>query len=345
MTDAEITELVVGTYYSNYNIYKSLSIQNVGGIRPKIENGITRFIVLTTSTDDVNISFARNPYADRIEGSLLVYTAAGLAGDQSLSGVNKRIIEQYLRPFPIFGFINEGSQKGRRFLGLLELIRHYRETQIDGQHKLRQAWIFEFRIHQAPASISIALAEAISEKVIIESREVSADEERGEIVLTETEETLSKTLEDGKIEYSALEAVRTQLLTLDPFVFEGMIKDTIERNGFHNVSVTKRSGDGGIDVNGYLDPTHYFLRDLLVQFQAKRWKHSVGRKEVAQLRGSLEAPLGVIITTSHFTSQAIVESKELGQKPIVLIDGIGFSEIVHRLEVPLNHYLPAEENK
>lgn len=40
-----IHEFVVGEYYSNYDIYKSLAIQNVGGIRPKVENGVTKFIV------------------------------------------------------------------------------------------------------------------------------------------------------------------------------------------------------------------------------------------------------------------------------------------------------------
>lgn len=141
-----ITEFVIDQYYDNHDIYRSLAIQNLGGVRPKISNGKLQFIVVTTSSSDANISFARNPYADRIEGDLLIYTAAGLMGNQSLSGVNKRIVEQYDRPLPIFGFSNEGSHKGRRFLGLLELLRHYQETQIDGNRNLRKAWIFEFKI-------------------------------------------------------------------------------------------------------------------------------------------------------------------------------------------------------
>lgn len=334
-----IQEFIVGQYYSNYDIYKSLAIQNVGGIRPKIENGMTKFIVLTTSAEEVNISFARNPYADRIEGNLLVYTAAGLAGDQTLSGVNKRIVEQYQRPFPIFGFINEGSQKGRRFLGLLELVRHYHETQVDGQRNLRKVWIFEFRIHQSPSMMPLGFADSISEQIIKESQLQNSNEERGEIFIEETQDDVSKSTQEHKLDYISLESLRTKLLSVNPFAFEEMIKDTISRNGFHKVSVTRRSGDGGIDVNGYFDSTHFFATDVLVQFQAKRWKHSVGRQEVAQLRGSLEAPFGVIITTSHFTAQAIRESKEHGQKPIVLVDGLGFSEIVQTLQIPIDSYL------
>ncbi len=335
----EITEFAIDRYYNNQDIYKSLGIQNVGGIRPKIIDGILQFIVITTSTENANISFARNPYADRIENDLLVYTAAGLAGDQLLSGVNKRIVEQYERPLPIFGFINEGSSKGRRFLGLLELLRHYRETQVDGKRDLRQVWIFEFRIHRDPPIVPLQFAQQISETVIRESREKSKDEERGEVSLAKPEPQLLEAARESKFDFKLLEDLRSKLLTLNPYSFEGLIKDTIERNGFYNVSVTKRSGDGGIDVNGYLDSSHYFAHKILVQFQAKRWKHSVGRKEVAQLRGSLDAPFGVIVTTSHFTGQAMQESEESGQKPVVLIDGTRFAEIIGLLKVPLDDYL------
>jgi restriction endonuclease Mrr len=334
----QITEFVVDQHYNNQDIYRTLGIQNVGGIRPKIADGILQFIVLTTSTADVNISFARNPYADRIEEDLLVYTAAGLAGDQALAGVNKRIIEQYERPIPIFGFINEGSSQGRRFLGLLELLRHYQETQLDAKRNLRQAWIFEFKIYRSPSVVPLQIAGQISEQIISESRKKS-DEERGEVRLADADNELSQLKETRSADYALLESFRTKLLLVNPYAFEELVRDTVERNGFHKVSVTKRSGDGGIDVNGYLGPSYYFAYDILVQFQAKRWKHSVGRKEIAQLRGSLEAPFGVMITTSHFTVQAIQESKETTQKPIVLIDGIRFAEIISLLKVPTEKYL------
>jgi len=335
----QITEFVVGQYYNNQDIYRSLGIQNVGGIRPKIVDGILQFIVITTSAESANISFARNPYADRIEGDLLVYTAAGLAGDQSLSGVNKRITEQYQRPFPIFGFINEGSHKGRKYLGLLELLRHYRETQLDGTRNFRQVWIFEFRIHGNIIAAPLEFASQMSEAIIRESKESLKNEERGEVKLVESEEALTPTTEKGRRDPVLLEDLRSKLLVVTPYLFEELLKDAIERNGFCKVSVTKRSGDGGIDVNAYLDPTHYFAQDLLVQFQAKRWKHSVGRREVAELRGSLESAFGVIVTTSHFTKQAIQESKESGHKPVMLVDGTRFAEIITTLQLPFERYL------
>ena len=334
-----ITEFVIDQYYDNHDIYKSLTIQNVGGVRPKIVSGVLQFIVVTTSTDEANISFARNPYADRIEGDLLIYTAAGLMGNQSLSGVNKRIVEQYDRPLPILGFSNEGSNKGRRFLGLLELLRHYQETQVDGSRNLRKAWIFEFKIHRSFKLVPIALAQQLSEAVITESRQKIRSEERGEVKLADTEELYVAEQSTPTFNLATLEETRSQLLTINPYLFEELIKDAVERNGFYNVTLTRRGGDGGIDLNSYLDASHYFMKNLLVQFQAKRWKHSVGRKEIAEFRGSLKSAMGVFVTTSHFTSQAQLESQETGHKPIVLIDGIRFSEIVLRLSVPLEKYI------
>jgi len=67
----------------------------------------------------------------------------------------------------------------------------------------------------------------------------------------------------------------------------------------------------------------------LVQVQAKRWLHSVGRREVAELRGSLHPyARGTIVTTSHFTRAAVLEARDAGKAPIVLVDGLDFSRLV-----------------
>ena len=68
--------------------------------------------------------------------------------------------------------------------------------------------------------------------------------------------------------------------------------------------------------------------------QAKRWIHTVGRREVAELRGSLE-PLarGAIVTTSYFSRAALGESLAPGKSPTVLVDGNEFAEMVGRLKI------------
>jgi restriction system protein len=82
-------------------------------------------------------------------------------------------------------------------------------------------------------------------------------------------------------------------------------------------------------VNAKAGARIWIFEDTLVQVQAKRWLHSVGRKEVAELRGSLQPfARGAVITTSHFSKAAINEANEDGKNPIALVDGFKLSKVV-----------------
>ncbi len=53
------------------------------------------------------------------------------------------------------------------------------------------------------------------------------------------------------------------------------------------------------------------------------------RKEVAELRGSLQPfARGAVVTTSHFSKAAISEACEEGKNPITLVDGFRLSKVV-----------------
>lgn len=119
-----VSEFEVGQLYTNDQIRFSLDVENLGGIRPALDarKNIRHVAVLTAAEDSGKLS-SENPYRDRIEGDVLIYTAQGREGDQQLSGRNKRLVEQYSIPVPFFGFTNVGKQT-YRFLGLLELLRH-----------------------------------------------------------------------------------------------------------------------------------------------------------------------------------------------------------------------------
>jgi len=72
----------VGDLYTHEEVYKTLKVGNAGGIRPSVgKDGETRRLVVMTSHPSARI-IRENPYHDRIEGDVLVYTAAGLEGDQ-----------------------------------------------------------------------------------------------------------------------------------------------------------------------------------------------------------------------------------------------------------------------
>jgi restriction system protein len=82
-------------------------------------------------------------------------------------------------------------------------------------------------------------------------------------------------------------------------------------------------------VNAGVGSRIWIFEGTLVQLQAKLWLRSVGRKEVAELRGRLKPfAKGAVITTSHFSRAAINEASEEGKNPIALIDGFRLSKVV-----------------
>mgnify|MGYP003657610726 CR=1 FL=1 len=116
---------------------------------------------------------------------------------------------------------------------------------------------------------------------------------------------------------SALLAV---LGKIEPAAFERLAQRLLREAGFTKVEVRGKSGDGGIDGVGVLRVN---LVSFQVYFQCKRWKGSVGSKEIRDFRGALQgrADKGLFITTGHFTSQASDEATRDGAIAIDLIDG------------------------
>lgn len=115
--------------------------------------------------------------------------------------------------------------------------------------------------------------------------------------------------------------VLESLKSLDPRTFEIFSKRLLEAYGFHDVNVTKKGKDGGIDGYGKLK---IGLADLKVSFQCKRWnKTSVGRKEIDQFRGAVQGKCeqAIFFTTSTFTRDAEKASFQVGAVPVILIDG------------------------
>ena len=47
-------------------------------------------------------------------------------------------------------------------------------------------------------------------------------------------------------------ALKERLHKMDAFIFENLIGELLERLGYENVIVTKRSGDNGIDLTAHL---------------------------------------------------------------------------------------------
>ncbi len=257
-----------------------------------------------------------NPYHDRLEGSVLTYTAAGKFGQQTLAGANSRLIEQKELNFPIHGFTLIASRRDRsvgkkrwRYFGLLEYLRHYPDTQLDADGKVRKVWLFEFRIHNECEVLPLSSEREAAAEILVASRLRAA-------ATAEDDEVVSEAIQLSTENLRQIEEVRGKLLAMEPRSFEIFVRDLLTHCGFQDVCVTRFSSDGGIDVNARAGSRLWIFEETLVQVQAKRWLHSVGRKEVAELRGSLQPySRGAVLTTSHFSRAAIVEASQAGRIP------------------------------
>lgn len=327
----KLTFFKVGETYTNDQIRFSLDLENLGGIRPSLDSKReVRHVAIMAAAEDSGKVLTDNPYHDRIEGNILIYTAQGREGDQTLGGRNKRLIEQYVVPIPFFGFINIGRQT-YRFLGLLELLRHYQENQADTKGSLRKVWVFEFRIHESPDVVPLAEAATIAASLLAESHRNNelGNLEREVAALPEERQ------ESERAAPADVEAVRMRFFQFAPYDFEHFIRLVLERSGFVRVSVTRVSGDGGIDVNAYVDEENDFLAGTHVQAQVKRWRHAVGSPEINNFRGALSSTAkGVFVTTSHFTRAALAEARHDSKPSITLVDGDKLAGIVIRKGIP-----------
>ena len=135
--------------------------------------------------------------------------------------------------------------------------------------------------------------------------------------------------------------LKAKLMALKPEEFEELVSRLFCSIGFREVSRTRLSGDGGIDVRGTMVTGGVIRTELAIQ--VKRWKHNVQAPTVQQVRGSLGAhEQGCIVTTSDFSSGAREEASKMDKAPIALIDGKELINLlmenqvgVRRKEVPL----------
>jgi restriction endonuclease Mrr len=113
-----------------------------------------------------------------------------------------------------------------------------------------------------------------------------------------------------------------KLLAMDPYQFEFLVADLLQKIGYENVSVTKRSGDKGIDIIANL--TVGGITNVKTVIQVKRYglANKIDGKIIAQLRGSAEVDQrGLVITTSDFQKSALEESKAPNKMPVALVNG------------------------
>jgi restriction system protein len=125
--------------------------------------------------------------------------------------------------------------------------------------------------------------------------------------------------EEGPKDHRA--ALLEVIKSLPPGGFERLTQRLLRESGFQQVTVTGKSGDGGIDGIGTLKVNPFVSFNVL--FQCKRYQGAVTPSQVRDFRGAMmgRADKGLIITTGTFTLDAKKEARRDGVPPIELVDG------------------------
>ena len=125
------------------------------------------------------------------------------------------------------------------------------------------------------------------------------------------------------------------LKSLPPDGFERLSQRLLRECDFQQVTVTGRSGDGGIDGHGTLVVNEFVT--FLVDFQCKRYQGKVGSGAIRDFRGAMagHTDKGVVITTGTFTTDARKEAVKSGAHPIELVDGDRLIDMFEKLELGL----------
>lgn len=106
------------------------------------------------------------------------------------------------------------------------------------------------------------------------------------------------------------------------YEFEEFLKKFLEDLEFTDITVTKRSGDNGIDLVCYksaiseldVSPEKYIV-------QAKRYKGTVPVKEIREFKGTSAYEKRIFITTSDFSKSGFEEAENDQSRKIILISG------------------------
>lgn len=170
---------------------------------------------------------------------------------------------------------------------------------------------------------------------LYEQRKQMGKEYRQKKKQMEAEQVPDNPVEDDDIQPDYQSELLTKLKKLPPNGFERICQRLLRESGFEQVTVTGRSGDGGIDGIGVLQVNPFVSFKVL--FQCKRYQGSVGAPVVRDFRGAMmgRADKGIIMTTGTFTMDAKKEARRDGVTPIELVDGDSLVGMFEQYELGL----------
>lgn len=256
---------------------------------------------------------------------------------------------QVLRDLGGSGTIQELAEKVPLLMGIpedLQQLPHYqkdRSNQTEVEYRMAWARTYLKRtgfIENSDRGVW-ALTTQGRETTEVDPREVRrlVNRQRAEATEREAEESCpsSGDTSDEAPFHSDEGAWQQRLLArvhaMTPDGFERLCQRLLRECGFIEVSVTGKSGDGGIDGTGILRVQH--LVSFQVLFQCKKYKDVVGPALIRDFRGAMvgRTDKGLFITTGTFSPAAQREAMRDGAPPLDLIDGMQLAELLKRLKL------------
>lgn len=145
--------LKFGDILSNREISRIFDVCAQRGIRynGSLQKGI-RHIVLITVLHKTPEESLRNPYNDRLEDDILLYTGEGRAGNQKMERGNLALKRQMTEGYPIFVFEKKSPGK-YMFLGQYNVLSVNVEIQPDIKGQSRE--VFVYKLKRASTSVSL----------------------------------------------------------------------------------------------------------------------------------------------------------------------------------------------
>lgn len=161
----------------------------------------------------------------------------------------------------------------------------------------------------------------ISQKLsaLTELKDLASNNENNISVLSQLFNSLSSEIESLKVELYNLNSQKKtsnppameRIDLLEGWDFEYFCADLLKESGYKNVTVTKGSGDQGVDILAEKDGIRYAV-------QCKRYSSELSNKPVQEVHAGKDmykCQIGVVMTNSYFTPGA----KDLAQATGVLL--------------------------
>lgn len=259
-----------------------------------------------------------------------------IGGSASIEELDEKVIEQEGLTEREQSFVMKNDENRPRANYYLAWARTYLKRGDAVENSKRGVWSLT---DKGSAITTYAEARAIYDQVVAEERERARLKRLAAKQATangDEEETFEVAPAESEPEATSdwRSTLLNELRGMTADGFERLAQRLLREAGFTKVEVRGKSGDGGIDGVGVLRVN---LVTFQVYFQCKKWKGSVGAKEIRDFRGAMQgrADKGLFITTGHFTAQASDEATRDGATAIDLIDGPRLCDLLkeHRLGV------------